>query len=179
LVEAHVTVPLLKLAYSSQIQLAAASPIHLDYKNGVFDLQRAAIRGTGTDVQLQGSIPVSGNSPASLLMQGSVNLELAQLFDPDVRSSGQLKLNINSNGPMSSAEIGGEIDIVDANFASATTPVALSHANGVLRVTKDRINIASFSGTLGGGEVTAQGGVAYRPNVQFDLGAMAQGVRIL
>jgi len=108
-----------------------------------------------------------------------VNLQLAQLFNPDIRSSGELKLNINSNGPASSADIGGEIDIVDANIASTNSPVGLSHGNGVLKVTRDRINIASFQGTVGGGTVTAQGGVAYRPRLQFDLGLAARGVRLL
>jgi translocation and assembly module TamB len=49
----------------------------------------------------------------------------------------------------------------------------------VLKVTKDRINISSFQGTVGGGTVTAQGGVAYRPAIQFDMGLAAKGIRVL
>jgi translocation and assembly module TamB len=178
-VEAHVTVPVLKLGYSNTIQLAAASPIHIDYRNGVVDLQRAAIRGTDTDLQLQGSIPTIGNEPMSLLLLGTINLQLAQLFEPDIRTSGELKFKINSYGAANGPNLGGEIDIVDANYASGDLPVGLSHGNGVLTLTKDRININSFKGTVGGGTLTAQGGVAYRPNVQFDLGLAANGVRLL
>jgi translocation and assembly module TamB len=159
--------------------VAAASPIHADYKNGVIDVQRSAIRGTDTDVQFQGSIPTSGNGPMSLLLQGTINLQLAQLFSPDVRSSGQLKLNINSYGKMDGPNLGGEIDIVDASYASADLPVGLEHGNGALTLTADRINIKNFEGTVGGGIITAQGGVAYRPGVQFDLGLAAKGVRVL
>ena len=50
---------------------------------------------------------------------------------------------------------------------------------GVLTLTKDRLNISKFQGTVGGGTVTAQGGVAYRPSLQFDLGVAATGVRVL
>jgi translocation and assembly module TamB len=46
-------------------------------------------------------------------------------------------------------------------------------------LTKDRLNITKFQGIVGGGTVTAQGGVAYRPGVQFDLGLAATGVRVL
>ncbi len=92
LLEAHVTVPVLKLGYNSNIQLAAASPIYVDYKNGVVNLQRAAIRGTDTDLQFQGSIPTAGNAPMSLMLLGTVNLQLAQLFDPDIRTSGEVKV---------------------------------------------------------------------------------------
>ncbi len=175
--EAHLTVPYLKVAYNNNIQLAAAAPIHVDYKNNILDIQRSAIRGTDTNLEFQGSIPVSGDAPMSLLLQGSINLQLAQLFVPDIHSSGELKFNINSNGK--GPNLGGEIDIVDANFASGDTPVGLQHGNGVLTLTSNRVNVKSFQGTVGGGEVTASGGVAYRPSIQFDLGMAAKGIRML
>ena len=61
--EAHLTIPILKVGYSNTIQLAAVSPIRVDYKNSVIDLQPATIRGTDTDLQLQGSIPISSGAP--------------------------------------------------------------------------------------------------------------------
>jgi translocation and assembly module TamB len=180
LLEAHLTIPTLKLAYSNTIQLAETAPIHVDYKNNLVTLQRGAIQGTGTDLQFQGSIPtVPGTTPMSLLLLGTVDLKLAQLFQPDIRSSGQLKFNINSSGAANSQDIGGQINIVDANFASGDLPVGLQHANGVLTLTKDRLNITKFEGTMGSGTLTAQGGIAYRPDVQFDLGLSAKGVRVL
>jgi translocation and assembly module TamB len=179
LLEAHAIVPILKLNYGSKIQLAAASPLHVDYKNGVLDLQRTAIRGTDTDLQIQGSIPTAGNAPLSLLLLGTVNLQVAQLFNPDVRSSGELKFNINSYGARAGANVEGQVQIVDASFASGDLPIGMQHGNGVLVLTKDRLNVQSFKASVGGGTVTAQGGVAYRPSIQFDLGATAKGVRLL
>jgi translocation and assembly module TamB len=179
LLEAHVSIPVLKVAYGSSIQLAAASPIRVDYKNKVVDLQRAEIRGTDTDLQIQGSFPTTAHAPMSLLLLGTVDLQLAQLFNPDIRSSGKLKFNLNSKGGADEFGAGGEIDIQDANFASDDLPAALEHANGALTLTKDRINISRFEGTVGGGTITAQGGIAYRPGVQFDLGVAAKGIRIL
>jgi translocation and assembly module TamB len=108
-----------------------------------------------------------------------VNLHLAQVFQPDIRSSGELKFNINSSGAANGPDLGGQVEIVDANFASGDLPVGLQHGNGVLTLTKDRLNITKFQGTVGGGTLTAQGGVAYRPGVQFDLGLAANGVRVL
>ena len=179
LLEAHVTIPELTAAYQNNIELAAGSPIHVDYQNGVIHLQPASIKGTDTDLQLEGSIPTTPNAPMSVKLLGTVNLQLAQLFSPDVRSSGQVKFNINSTGAMKGANLGGEIDIVDANFASNNIPVVLQHGNGVLTLTTNRLNIAKFEGTVGGGTVTAQGGVVYRPNLQFDLGLSAKNVRAL
>jgi translocation and assembly module TamB len=177
--EAHATLPVLKLAYGSTVELAASAPIHIDYKDGVIDVQRSSIHGTGTDLQFAGSIPASGDGPMALMLVGSVSMQLAQLFDPDIRSSGQLKFNIDFHGPADGASFAGQIGIVDASFASSDLPVGLQHCNGVLTLTRDRLNISSFKGNIGGGTVTAQGGVAYRPSVQFDLGMSAQGARIL
>jgi len=177
--EAHVTIPVLNVSYGNSVQLAAASPIYIDYKNGIINVQRSAIQGTATDLHFQGSIPINGDAPMSLLLVGTINLQLAQLLNPDIKSSGQLKFNINSYGAAKSADFGGSIQIVDANLSSADLPVALQHANGALTLTKDRINISSFQGRLGGGDVTAQGGIALRPAIQFNMGLAAKGVRML
>ncbi len=179
LLEAHVTVPTLKLAYGNTIQLAETAPIRVDYKDTVVMLQRSGLKGTDTDLQFQGSMSTTNGAPMSLLLLGTVDLHLAQAFEPDIRSSGQLKFNINSSGATNSPDLGGQVEIVDANFASGDLPVGLQHGNGVLTLTKDRLNITKFEGTVGGGTLTAQGGVAYRPGVQFDLGLAAKGVRVL
>jgi translocation and assembly module TamB len=178
-IEAHATIPVLNLAYGTDVQLAATSPIHIDYKDGVVDVQRSAIKGTDTDVQFQGHIPTTGDAPMSVLLLGSLDLHIAQLFDPDLRTGGQVKFNINSFGATHAPGVQGTIDIVDASFASPDLPVGLQNANGTLALTKDRLNITSFQGQVGGGKLTAQGGVALRPSIQFDMGVAAQGVRLL
>ena len=177
--EGHVTIPVLKLAYSNTVQLAATAPIHVDYKDGVINVQRSSIRGTDTDLQFQGSIPTIGDAPMSLLLLGNVDLHLAQLFNPDLRTSGQIKLNINSYGAARGTDFGGTIEIVDAGLATPDLPVGLQHCNGTMALTKDRISITQFKGDMGGGTLTAQGGIALRPSIQFDLGAAAHDVRML
>jgi translocation and assembly module TamB len=177
--EAHVTIPMLKVAYGSSIQLAAAAPIHADFINSVLTVQRSKITGTSTDLEFQGTIPTVGNAPVSLLLLGTVNLEIAQLFSPDTRSSGQLRFNINSYGARTDPNVEGQIEVVDASYASGDLPVGLQHGNGTLTLTKDRLNITKFEGTVGGGKLTAQGGVAYRPALQFNMGLAARGIRLL
>lgn len=179
LLEAHATIPTLKLGYGKNIQLAETAPIRIDYKDTVLTVQRSGLRGTDTDLQFQATVPTAKNAPLSLLLLGTVDLHLAQVFAPDIRSSGQLKFNIDSRGGTSSPDLGGHVDIVDANFASGDLPVGLQHGNGVLTLTKDRLDISNFQGTVGGGTVTAQGGIVYRPSVEFHLGVAAKGIRVL
>lgn len=178
LLQAQVTIPYLKVGYGNAIQLASAGPIRADYQDGIVNLQPGAIHGTDTDIQFQGAIPVDAKAPMSLMLRGNVNLQIAQLFNPDIRTSGQLQFNIDSKD-VTGGKLGGEIDIVDASYASGSMPVGLQHGNGVLTLSTDRLEIKSFEGTVGGGKVTASGGVAYRPNLQFDLGMNANGIRML
>ncbi len=178
--EAHVTIPTLAVNYRNTVHIGATNPIHLDYTNGVLALQRAAIRGTDTDLQFQGSIPVTNTAaPLSLLLLGTVDLKLAQLFNPDISSSGQVRFNINSFGAAANPNVQGEVRIVNANLASGTVPIGLSNANGVLTLTKDRLNITQFTGSVGGGTLTASGGVVYKPALRFDLDIQGRGMRFL
>jgi translocation and assembly module TamB len=179
LLEAHVTLPQLNISYRNTVKLAEASPIHIDFSNGVLELRRAAIRGTGTDLQFEGRIPTSSSAPASLLLLGTVDLRLAQMLDPEVSSSGQLRFDINSYGQRADPNVQGKVEIVNANFATGSAPIGLQNGNGVLTLTKDRLNITQFRGTVGGGTVSASGGVVYRPSVQFDLALAANGIRML
>ena len=178
--EAHLVIPEFSAHYQKTIDLALSAPVHADYVNGVLTVQRSGLKGTGTDLQFQGSVPVLDHTkPVSLMLLGSVDLRLAQLFDPDLRSSGQVRFNINSNGARSDPNVRGDVQIVNANFAEADAPVGLSNGNGTLALTGDRLNITSFEGTVGGGKVTARGGLAYHPSIQFDIALAGQGIRVL
>ncbi|MBV8207396.1 MAG: translocation/assembly module TamB domain-containing protein [Acidobacteria bacterium] len=177
---AQLTIPQLAVNYKNTVQIAAAEPIRADYANGTLTLQRGAIRGTGTDLEFQGRIPVADrNQPLALMLMGSIDLKLAQMLDPDIASSGQLKFNIDSTGARANPNVAGQVQVVNANFATGDVPIGLENGNGVLTLTKDHLEITKFSASAGGGTLTATGGVAYRPALQFDVGLQGQGVRLL
>jgi translocation and assembly module TamB len=179
-IEAHVVIPELSVHYQKSIDVAATGPIRADYANGVLTLERSGLKGTGTDIQFQGSLPLLDRTkPVALLLLGTVDLKLAQLFDPDVTSSGQLRFNINSNGAWSGPNFEGEVQIVNATYMSGDLPLGLANGNGTLTLTRDRLNITNFEASVGGGKLTARGGVVYHPSLQFDVSLAGQGVRLL
>lgn len=175
--EAHIEIPVLTANYK-QVQLAAARPIRLDYQNGMATLQPTAITGTGTNIQMQGSFPVASPKEASFVVLGTVDLQLAQMIEPDIQSSGQLRFDVNSQRYSAGSNIKGEIRLVNANVQTLASPVGLSNGNGVITVTRDHLQINSLEGQVGGGTITAKGGMAYRPNVQFNLALAAHNVRL-
>jgi translocation and assembly module TamB len=174
--EAHITVPTFNVSYKN-VQLAAANPVKLDYRNGVLTIERTEIRGTDTDLQLQGLIPVKSNAPASMLLVGTVDLKIAQLVDPDITSSGQLQFNIDTYGQPTNPNIQGQIQLVNANIAGSDLPIGLNNANGQLNLTTSRLQIQRLTGSVGGGNLTVTGGITYRPHLQYDLAIAGRGIR--
>jgi translocation and assembly module TamB len=175
--EAHLQIPQLAVNYK-QIQLAAARPIRLDYQSDVAVLEPTAIQGTDTNIQLQAKVPVRNIKAASFLVKGGIDLRIAELIQPTLQSTGQIQFDIDSSRYTAGSNLNGQVRIVNATMHTPTSPVGLDHANGVISITKDRVEISSFQATVGGGTITARGGVAYRPAIQFDLGMAAKQVRI-
>ena len=179
-VEAHVRIPQLAVNYKNTVQIAEAAPIRLDYANGVLNIPRGAIRGTFTDLQFEGRVPVVDRAaPVSLLVQGTIGLQLAQMLDPDIAAGGQLRFDINSFGQRANPDVQGEIRVENASFATGDIPIGLQNGNGVLTLTRDRLDITQFQGTVGGGTLTASGGVVYRPLIKMDLALAGKDIRLL
>jgi translocation and assembly module TamB len=174
--EAHLQIPTFNLDYNHSIQLGAAAPIRADYKNGLLTLQPSEIKGTGTDLRFQGDVPFSSNAPATLSLLGNLDLRLAKLFDPTLASSGQLRFDVRSTGTLKTPDVKGQVFIENANLQTVGAPVGLQNANGVLTVSNNRMDISSFKGEIGGGTITASGGVAYRPALEFNLALAANGI---
>jgi translocation and assembly module TamB len=177
--DAHITIPTLSVSYKSNAQFAAVQPIQIDYSRGVLTVQKTAIRGPGTDLQLQGTIPVAGTAPMSIVALGTVDLGIAQMLDPDITSSGQLQFNIDGSGRRANPNVQGQIKIVNAALAGDSLPLGLQNGNGVLTLTNNRLEIDKFEGKVSSGTLTAKGGITYRPSIGFNLVVAANGIRTL
>ena len=188
LLEAHLNVPTLGMTYrttgtatsqAATLQIAAVTPIRADYVNGVLNLQPGEIKGTDTDVHFQGRVPLNSNAPSTLSVQGGVDLVIAQVFDPTLTTGGKLVFDIKAGGDRSQPDVEGRIKIVNASFATPDAPVGLTNGNGVLTLRRDRLDISSFTGNVGGGTVSASGGVTYQPKIQFAIGLKGNDLRLL
>lgn len=179
LLQAHLTIPQLSLNYKNNIQIAATEPIHADYVNGVLQVARGSLRGTDTNLEFQGTVPLTTDAPASVLLKGSMDLKVAQMFDPDIVSSGQVQFDIDSYGKRSDPNVNGQIRITNVNVTAAAVPLGLQNGNGVLTLLKDRLQITQFNGLIGGGDFSASGGVIYRPAMRFDVGLSTHDTRVL
>ncbi len=177
-IEAHIVIPTLSASYQT-LQVANSGPIRLDYANSVIVLQPSEIKGTDSSLQIQGRIPVTGTEGMSAVAKGSVDLRVLQIFSPDMKSSGTIALNVDSQGTITHPTVHGQITLKDASIFTASAPVGLGHANGVLDIGTNQIQITQLTGQVGGGDISAGGTITYRPQVQFNMAVHAKSVRLL
>jgi translocation and assembly module TamB len=176
-IEAHLTIPTLKASYQ-QLEIGAASPIRADYSNSVVTLQPAEIRGTDTSLRLQGSFPLAGTATPSLTIQGSVDMRVLRILEPEVQSSGTLALDIHASGGTNNPVLGGQIHLQDVAFSTAAAPLGVQKLNGTLDLGNSALQLSNLTGEVGGGQLSLGGSVSYRPDVRFDISLQAKSVRV-
>jgi translocation and assembly module TamB len=177
-IDGQITLRNFSLAYRNQLQLAAPQPVQLGYKRGLLTLQRTEIRGTNTDLRLDGAFPVAGAGSMSFTAAGNVGLQLVQMIDPAITGSGRAEFNISGSGPRTDPTIKGQIRIVDAGFAGSGIPVGIQKGNGVLNLAGDRLDIDDFHGNVSGGTFKVRGYVRYRHPGQLNVVMAAAGIRL-
>lgn len=175
--EAHLTIPTLSASYQS-LQIGAASPIRADYSHSVVTLQPVEIRGTGTSLRLQGSVPLAGPTAPSLVAKGSVDLQILRIVAPDVQSSGTLALDIRASGSAAQPTIQGQVHLNDIAASTTEAPLGVQKMNGTLDIANDRVQLSNLTAQVGGGQVSLGGSVVYRPSLQFSLALNGKSIRL-
>lgn len=176
-IEAHVSIPTLAASYQS-LQIGLAAPLRADYSNSVVTLQPVEIRGTGTSLHLQGSIPVGGSGVPNLVAKGSIDVRVLRIVAPDAQTSGLLAIDLRTSGTAKKPELQGQVHIQDVAMATAEAPIGIEKLNGTLDVSSDRVQISNLDGEMGGGKISVGGAIAYRPSLQFNVALKGQSVRL-
>ncbi|HTU36352.1 MAG TPA: translocation/assembly module TamB domain-containing protein, partial [Candidatus Acidoferrum sp.] len=175
--EAQVKIPAFGISYDA-VHLSLAAPMDMHYVNGLITVSRTEMKGTDTELVLQGAIPLKSTRPMNLSVNGSVDLGLLQAFGVGIRSKGRATLHLVAQGQVSHPKMNGELQIAGGSFLSDTLPIFVESLNGAIRITERRVEIQQLQGTVGGGNVSITGFVAYAPHLRFNLAAQAQSIRI-
>ena len=176
--EAHLDVSSFEVGYLS-LQFALAAPAHLDYRQGVFALQRTELKGSGTDVVLEGSAPLQAPGDVRASANGTIDLQLLQLLNREWQTSGRLDVRIGAQGNRTNPQINGTATVQNASISMGADVPTLEKINAELDITSERVQVKTLSGAMGGGDFEVGGFATYRPDVQFNLMAKARRVRVL
>ena len=176
-VQAQVEIPTFNLKYK-EFQIANDRPLRMKFSNGLLAVEEARIKGTGTELNLQGGIPVKSAAPLNVSAKGTVDLTLLQMLTTDVHSSGQIQIDIRAAGASSHPTTQGSIRVVNTSVAAESLPFALSGVNADMSVSENRIDLRELKGTAGGGTLSGHGSFFLGPQPNFNLDVEAKSVRV-
>lgn len=175
--EGRLEIPRLDLGYKA-MQIANDGPLRIVYRNGVATVEQARIKGTGTDLSLQGTVPVQSNIPLNVSAKGAIDVSLLQIMSPDTHASGRVEIDLRAGGNIHQPSTQGNIRIVNTALAQEGAPVTLSAVNGQLSISGNRLQIDKLDGNAGGGTISAHGSATYGKQTNFAVDLQAKAVRI-
>ena len=175
--EAQIEIPIFNLGYQS-VEVANATPIRIDYRAGTLTLERAELKGVGTNLELVGAIPMVGDRTLRATARGTIDLHILGLLKPGLDSSGQVKLDVSAQGTRTRPDIQGVVQVINAAVRGPNAPLGVNKVNASFDLQKDRIDVRSFTSESGGGSITARGSIALRPAVRFNIATSAKEVRL-
>ncbi|MGA8233391.1 MAG: translocation/assembly module TamB domain-containing protein [Candidatus Acidiferrales bacterium] len=176
-VEGHVEIRKLTLAYQDQ-KIEEVDPIRFDYRNGIVTVSHAELKGNGSDLSFEGTVPLKSETVMNVSAKGAVDLALLKALGAEVDSSGRVEMNVSARGSLKAPEVNGEFDVKNAVFSSPSAPIAFEGVNAKLALAGNRLEITQFTGSAGGGTITARGSMVYGKNANFDLAMNVQSVRL-
>lgn len=160
------------------IELHNSEPIQVSMMNGIVRVDSFKMAGPDTQMDLRGTVHLTGDDAVRLRAEGRMNLKLAESFNSDLNSSGYADMNVSVGGVITKPTIQGEVRIANGSVTLIDFPNGLSNVNGLLVFSEDRVQVQSLTAHTGGGDIRIGGFVAYSPTLSFNLTAQGQDIRL-
>ena len=136
-------------------------PIRLSLAQRALRAERFRLAGEGTRLDLTGEVDLADERMA-LGVEGDVNLEALEGIVPDVRSSGETRVEAQVGGSWRNPVLTGEARIVRGRIRHFSLPHALDAIEGRLVFDRDVVSFDEITAELGGGRLLFGGRVGLR-----------------
>jgi translocation and assembly module TamB len=142
------------------VQLDAATPLVVRFSGRELSFDKTQFTGPGTNITLGGTLALATGGRQSLEVVGSLNLRVLNGLSPDFFSSGTADVAVRVLGSYEEPRLNGTASLTGASVSVllGNERWMVSNLRSVVRFTADQAQIESFSGTMGGGRLTATGG---------------------
>ncbi len=152
----------------------------LDLAGGSAAIRSFELLGRDTKLSVSGSAGYTRTAPLSLDIDGSVDLRLLELFDPNLDSSGQSRVKASVKGTLFAPALEGRLELNDASLVLRNFANGLSAVNGVVTFTENRATIERLTALSGGGMLRIGGFISYGGSgpLVYHVDARADAVRL-
>jgi hypothetical protein len=156
------------------------NPIQMSFENNVIRISRMVLKGTDTQLSIEGDIPLS-DAPLNLRATGQANLAVLQLLPAtNIASSGAATVNATIGGTMGALTMEGEAVITNGRLRYRTFPHGIEQINGPLKFDLTRVTLQNVKGRMGDGDLVFTGAIELNGLVpdQFNLQATGRSMAL-
>ncbi len=161
----------------AKIRVQTDGPIEIALANGSLDIKRFALSSADTELKLTGKVRLAGDRELQLQANGSVNMALLQVLNPDLTSTGKANIDVQVQGTIPQPLITGNIQVANVSVSDIDLPAALSELNGDLVFNQSRLEIKKMVGHVGGGTVEFAGHIGYANGLTFNITSTGNDIR--
>ena len=136
-----------------------SEPLQVHMDTGRVELKTAHLKaGNLMNAAVGGAVNLrTGEIAASF--QGNTDLVILTEFTDSARAGGAVNANLRVGGNLAHPTFQGDVELKNGIIRVLDSPILLENVNAKIPVAVDRIQIANFSAKMGGGNITAGGGV--------------------
>jgi len=167
-------------AQAGDLVLRNIRPLEFAIASKRIEIRSAQFSGVDTTLQASGSAGFGEKGALNLRINGSINLAILQLFNPDLLASGISPLNVAVRGTFDEPDMSGQLQMRNASLFLGDLPTGVEHANGNIVFDRNRATIEKLTGESGGGSIVFDPGsfVGFSgPTLIYRVEATADHVR--
>jgi translocation and assembly module TamB len=163
----------------ANVQLENVGPVHFRSTRDDLQIESATLRGTDTNIQVEGSVQFSGRRAVNLKLNGALNLRLLGGYAPTLDAQGPAQINASFEGTLDRPRITGKVHIENASARAVDFPTGLSAITGDLVFDATRLYFDNVTAEAGGGALRLSGSVNYLElPLRYDITARTDRTRI-
>ena len=161
------------------VQLENVGPVHLRSSREQLQVDQATLRGSATNIQVEGTVQYSGRRAVNLKLNGTLDLRLLSGNVPSLDARGTAQINAAFEGTLDRPRVNGRVHFEDASARVVDFPTGLSAIKGDLIFDATRLFFDNVTAEAGGGTLHLGGSVSYleRP-LRYDITARTDRTRI-
>ncbi len=142
--------------------LIATNPINIKFDtNAVEFVGEARFSGGGSNLVVSGAKALTENGSNNLAVDGKINLKILNALSENIFFSGLADVAVRLTGPNKTARLNGTGQLQNGSVSTfvGSQRISFERLKGNVLFTTNQVQIEQVTGFLGGGRVTASGGI--------------------
>ena len=163
----------------ADLVLKNSQPVVVAVSSKGAQLRSAHFTGRDTNIEATGTVPFTSGGSADISVNGTVNLIVLQLLNPDLQiAQGDAIVQASIRGALRDPSVNGRMELKDASLFLKDLPNGVDKAKGVIIFNRNRATIQQLTAESGGGTVSFSGFLEFGAALLYRLHANFQQVRV-